>query len=894
MTNETKNLPALICLKDYQQSDYFIDKTHLSVEIHNDVTLVRAKLEMRRNPKHQTKTLVLDGVNLELRSISIDGKALEKSEYRVDVESLTIEKVPAIFILETQVAIKPTENIALVGLFDHQGLMSSQCEPQGFRQITYYLDRPDILSEFFVTIEADKDRYPVLLANGNLLDKKDIPRLSSDPQTQRHSAIWHDPFLKPSYLFALVAGQLDFIEDHFMTHSGRDVTLRIYIENSEDLAKCHYAMAVTKQAMAWDEEHYGREYDLDSFMLVAVAKNNVGGQENKGLNIYRADKLLADPATTLDSDIQGLTETVAHEYFHNWSGNRVTCRDWFQLSLKEGFTTYRGRQFCHQWYSPDEQRIQEIQRMRTVQFAEDAGSLAHPIKPQAYRAISNFYTPTVYNKGAEVIRMLHITLGAEGYRQGTDLFFDRHDGEAATTEGFVAALEEGSGNDLSQYKRWYAQSGTPCVEVTGHYDEQQKTFTLSIKQDSNPPLPMPMDTLLLDPQGQVIKTANARVLDITETEQQFVFEDINALPVPSLFRAFSAPVKWTYDYSQSDLLLLLGHEPSGVCRWEASQRLWIALIKQSQENTITLPAEMIAQYRTLLDNAKNDPGNDKALTTQLLTLPSTAYLLETGAFPAPIDVIGLTTARQGIKQSFAHALKQKFEMIYEDCTSQDQESASIEAVSIKPRAMAQRALRNIALEYLVTTDDRVWLERCFQQCQSANNMTDTIAALRCLVNGPIEIAASYKQQALGAFYDRWQRQPLVINQWLKVQAECPLPNTLETVQTLLDHPAFNLNSPNQVMALIDAFCKNNPLNFHEEDGSGYRFLVDQVMVLNGINPTMASRLLARSPLINARLYSNERQGLMIAELQRLQRLPNLSCEVFEVVDKCVASPVFKQ
>ncbi|MDC1513637.1 DUF3458 domain-containing protein [Porticoccaceae bacterium] len=521
--------PEVIRLEDYQQPDYLIDKTHLKVDIHNDITLISAKLEMRRHPNRPSRPLVLDGVNLELRSISIDGKTLGESEYRVDSESLTINKVPSRFVLETQVAIKPAENTALFGLFATHNLYSTQCEPQGFRQITYYLDRPDVLSEFFVTIEADKTRYPVLLANGNLLAGHD------DLHQQRHSATWHDPFPKSGNLFAMVAGQLHFIEDHFMTASGRKIPVRIYVENRDDLAQCHYAMAVTQHAMAWDEKHYGREYDLESFMLVAVPRTNFGGMENKGLNIYRADKLLARPDITLDDDIQGLTETVAHEYFHNWSGNRVTCRDWFQLSLKEGFTTYRGRQFCQHWYSPDEQRIKDIQLMRTHQFAEDASPLSHPIKPQAYRAISNFYTPTVYNKGAEVIRMLHHLLGDKGYRQGTDDFFDRHDGTAATTEDFIASLQEGSGVDLSQYQHWYTQSGTPCVKVAGHYDDQHNRFTLTIQQDANPPLPMPMDTLLLDQQGQVMTTTHARVLRITETEQQFVLKISTPFPCHPCF-----------------------------------------------------------------------------------------------------------------------------------------------------------------------------------------------------------------------------------------------------------------------------------------------------------------------------------------------------------------------
>jgi len=908
------NKAALIYLKDYRQPDYLIDKTYLQFDLQGDVTLVRTRLEVRRNPSVELNKgeqiplmpIKLDGVNLELRSLAINGKVLDESDYRVDDQSLIINSVPASFTLECITAIKPKENTALVGLYQTQGLYCTQCEPQGFRHMTYYLDRPDILSEFTVTLEADKAQYPILLANGNLVGKGDVDSTSESTQPLRHWATWHDPFKKPSYLFAMVAGKLHAMEEPFITYSGRKVTIRIFTENEQDLAKCHHAMHVTKEAMAWDERVYGREYDLDSFMIAVITKANFGGMENKGLNIYRADRLLIDPQTTCDGDIQSMTETIAHEYFHNWSGNRVTCRDWFQLSLKEGFTTYRGLQFCQDTYSAAVKRIEETLFIRTTQFAEDASPLVHPIRPEAYRAIWNFYTPTVYQKGAEVARMLNTLLGQENYRKGTDLFFDRHDGQAATTDDFIASMEAASNRDFSQFKHWYSQAGTPRVAVNGEYDAELQQFTLTVKQTCPPtsecqikkPFHIPLVLSLLGQEGAlplVLKTASddgsqlgqgqdTLVLEVTEPQQTFVFEQVSEDPVPSLFRDFSAPVKWTYDYSRQDLLRLIQKESSGVCRWEASQLLWIDIIHQTMNdqllgNITEVPTDIIEFYQGILLQVRNAPNIDQALIAQLLTLPSEAYLSELVQPTDPIDVVAIHKARCAVKKTLALLLKKALEPLYGVYQA-------TKPVSITPAAMAQRALRNLALDYLANTGERVWLDRCYQQFLSANNMTDTMAALVCLMNSEADYAKSLKQQALAAFYDRWQHQPLVINQWLAVQACCPLPGTLVTVKALMDHPAFEIKSPNQVLALIGSFCTHNAINFHYKDGSGYQFLVDQVMKLDEINPQIASRTLARSPLINWKRYDNKQQDFMKAQLQRLQALPTLSNEVFEVVDKC--------
>lgn len=878
-------------LNDYRAPNYLIDKTDLHIDIRSDITFVTSKLTIRYNPntdsKEKQQPLVLDGVGLKLESLSLDGKILDKSAYILDEKSLTINEVPPCFIVECVTAIQPGKNTTLVGLYITQSIYCTQCEPEGFRRITYYLDRPDILSEFTTTLVASKADCPVLLSNGNLIAKGDI----YDQET-RHWVTWHDPFKKPSSLFAIVAGHLDCIEDVFTTCSGREVTIRIFAA-SKNLAQCHYAMAVTKQAMAWDERVYGREYDLDVFMITVIPEFNIGGMENKGLNIYRADRLLTDPQTTCDADIQSITETIAHEYFHNWSGNRVVCRDWFQLTLKEGFTTYRGFQFCHDRYSSVVKRIEETLFIRTTQFAEDASPLAHPIRPDAYRAIWNFYTPTVYQKGAEVVRMLHLLLGDDLYQQGCDAFFTQYDGRAVTTDDFIAAMEIASNRDLSQFKYWYSQSGTPQVVVKGSYNAKQKHFKLKVSQSSIKPMHIPFSISLIGDRGLMPinrvgeqslgqKTAD---LEINQAEQTFVFEHVSERPVPALFRDFSAPVKWAYDYSVRDLLKIMQCEPSGYCRWEAGQLLWIALIKQglktsSNSAAINIPKDVLLYYHGLIAAALDDPDNNQALTAQCLTLPSTVYLFESGQFHKSTDIIDLYQVRQKLKKTFSLALKHDFENLYGVYQIS-------EPVNITPQGMAERSLRNLALDYLVTTDDPIWLEHCYHQNQIANNMTDALAALTYLVNSDTNCAKVLRQRALDAFYRKWQHQPLVINQWFKVQACCLLPGTVSNVRTLIDHPAFDIKSPSQVSALIISFCTSNTINFHHEDGSGYQFLVDQILALDRINPQVASRALARSPLVNWRRYDLHRQGLMKFQLEHLRTSYGHSIELLEIIDRCI-------
>ena len=901
--------PKPIYLKDYRESDYLIDKTHLHIDLQDNITLVSTSLQIRQNPQAdpECRALVLQGIGLELRRLTLNGKVLDESDYEVDKESLTIPNVPTRFTLDCVTVIKPQKNTSLVGLYQSKGMYCTQCEPQGFRRITYYLDRPDVMSEFTTTLVADKEQFPVLLSNGNLVDQgiaDDLPDTNNQPR--RHWATWHDPCKKSSYLFAMVAGNLEFIEDAFTTCSGREVVLRLFAD-SKDLSQCHHAMATLKQAMRWDEEVYGREYDLDIFMIVVIADFNPGAMENTGLNIFRADRLLVHLQTTIDTDIQYVEEVVAHEYFHNWSGNRVTCRDWFQLSLKEGFTTYRGFQFCADKGSAAVKRIEEVCFIRTTQFAEDASPLAHPIRPESYRAIWNFYTSTVYQKGSEVVRMLAILLGPEDFRRGTDLYFQRHDGQAVTTEDFIAAMEFASDRDLSQFKRWYSQAGTPQVAISGKYDAERKQFMLTAKQTcpatvgcqtkkpfhipltmsllgKEGPLPLYLRSLALDENNlkNVVQGQHTMVLEVTEPEQTFVFEQVNEKPVPSLFRGFSAPIKWFYDYSLEDLTLIMRLDSNGFCRWEASQILWTNIIHQTLRdqqlgNVTELPVNIITLYREILEKAKSEPHINQALVAKLLTLPSVAYLSE---LANSIDVVAIHEARHAVKKQLAMLLKESFEQIY-GCYHPEK------PVSIMPAVMASRALSNLSLAYLVDSNEPAWIENCYQQFLSANNMTDAIAALVCLVNSEAACAENLKQKALLTFYDKWQHQPLVVNQWLEAQARCPLPGTLATVKKLLEHPAFDIKSPNQVISLIASFCNHNAINFHHEDGSGYRFLVDQVIVINEINPQMASRTLARSPLINWKRYDKQRQALMKAQLQRLQALPALSEEVFEVVGNCL-------
>ncbi len=890
--------PQAIHLKDYKVPPFLIETTDLHVELNEDETFVTATLRFTRNPDAENeKDLMLDGgKDLDTRLVEIDGRELLSNEYAIDDQSLTLFGVPDSFELKTKVAIKPQENTALEGLYRSGDMFCTQCEAEGFRNITWYLDRPDVMSVYRTTIDAEKKNYPILLSNGNAVARGE--------EGDRHWVTWEDPFKKPAYLFALVAGNLEFIEGTFETMSGRSITLQIFTE-SHNIDKVDYAMDALKRSMRWDEEVYGREYDLDIFMIVAVESFNMGAMENKGLNIFNTSCVLARPDTTTDAGYERVEAVVAHEYFHNWSGNRVTCRDWFQLSLKEGFTVFRDQSFSEDMGSETVCRVDQVQMLRAAQFPEDAGPMSHPIRPDSYIEINNFYTATVYEKGAEVVRMYHTLLGEERFRKGSDLYFERHDGQAVTTEEFTLAMEEANDADLGQFRHWYSQSGTPQVTVTGEYDSDAKTFTLDVEQFC-PPTPgqpekaayhMPLAVGLLDSNGDDIAfTAEERdlatvrkdgeytaVLHLREPKQTFVLGDVSEEPVPSLLRGFSAPVKLTYQYDRDQLMFLMKHDSDGFNRWEAGQRLAIDVIQevvgQIQAGIEPMVDERIVRaFEHVLNEAverNDDDGLDKAMIALMLALPSEQYL---GELSEIVDVDSIHAAREEVRGAIARQLSGLFLSVYKLNKSE-------EAYAPEPTDIARRSLKNAALAYLMQPSDTEMVSLCVEQFEGSDNMTDTSAALRLLVNSASAEARDAKEKALTDFYNRWADEALVIDMWFQIQAACPLPNTLERVDALKQHEAYTLKNPNRARALIGPFCNANPVNFHDRSGSGYRYLADQVIELNGINPQVAARML--SPLTRWRRFDPGRQKLMKAELERILAQDDLSPDVFEIVSKSV-------
>jgi len=870
--------PEVIYLKDYQVPAFLIDQTDLRFELEATKTLVKARLTIRKNPEShaQQRYLVLDGdPALVLHRVAINDQVLSDKEFIRTSEGLTVQDVPDSFILETVTEINPDANTALEGLYLSDGFYCTQCEAEGFRRITFYIDRPDVMSVFTTTIEADKETCPVLLSNGNSID-------SGDSENGRHWVTWEDPFRKPAYLFALVAGDLSHVEESYTTMSGRNVALQIFADK-KDLNKLDHAMLSLKNAMRWDEDVYGREYDLDIFMIVAVDFFNMGAMENKGLNVFNTSCVLASPQTTTDLGFQRVEGVVAHEYFHNWSGNRVTCRDWFQLSLKEGFTVFRDSEFTADLNSRTVKRIEDVSVLRTAQFAEDAGPMAHPIRPSSFIEISNFYTMTIYEKGAEVVRMIHTLLGPELFRKGSDLYFERHDGQAVTTDDFVAAMSDASGRDFTQFKRWYEQAGTPELTVSDDYDATTGTYALTVRQScpatpgQNEKLPfhLPIAIGLIDDQGADLSLAEGQttqILELTEAEQRFEFTGITGgKPVPSLLRGFSAPVKLRYPYSRDELVFLMQHDSDGFNRWEASQKLGVDILQTliaayQKGEPLALDSRLTEAYRSVLIDESLDP----AMVAKVLTLPSEAYLSE---LSGEIDVDAIHGARDFARHEIAEALELEFITAYDRCNSTEVYSPDADSI-------AQRALRNLSLAYLVETDKPQHLAMARAQFDQADNMTDSQAALGLLVHAKDETAAT---DVLAKFYERWSGESLVVNQWLSVQANDPKLGTLSKVIALMEHPAFTMRNPNKVRALISAFAMQNPVNFHQLDGSGYAFLADRIIELNALNPQIASRLV--TPLTRWKRYSEQRQGLMKHELQRIMDSGSLSSDVYEVVSK---------
>ncbi|MFJ5296635.1 aminopeptidase N [Pseudomonas sp. NPDC088368] len=882
--------PKMIYLKDYQAPEYLIDETHLTFELFDDHTLVHAQLVMRRNPERGAglPPLVLDGQLLELLSVKLADVDLASGDYKLTPDNLTVHPKSETFTLDTSVKIHPETNTALEGLYKSSGMFCTQCEAEGFRKITYYLDRPDVMSSFTTTVIADKQGFPILLSNGNPIE-------AGPSEDGRHWITWEDPFKKPAYLFALVAGDLWCIEDTFITMTEREVKLRIYVE-PENIDKCQHAMDSLKKSMRWDEEVYGREYDLDIFMIVAVNDFNMGAMENKGLNIFNSSAVLARAETATDAAHQRVEAIVAHEYFHNWSGNRVTCRDWFQLSLKEGFTVFRDSGFSADMNSATVKRIQDVAYLRTHQFAEDAGPMAHAVRPDSFIEISNFYTLTVYEKGSEVVGMIHTLLGADGFRKGSDLYFERHDGQAVTCDDFVKAMEDANGIDLTQFKRWYSQAGTPRLAVTESYDAAAKTYSLTFRQsapttpgqpgEEKKPFVIPVSLGLLDKQGQEIPlrlqgessaTGTSRVIAVTEAEQTFTFVDINEQPLPSLLRGFSAPVKLSFPYNRDQLMFLMQHDSDGFNRWDAGQQLSVQvlqeLVAQHQKGeSLVLDQRLITALGTVLA----DESLDQAMVAEMLSLPGEAYLTEISEVA---DVDAIHAAREFARQQLANSLSEALWKRY----GANREVSKRTAYVAESEHFARRALQNIALSYLMLTGKPEVLAAAIEQFDSADNMTERLTALAVLVNSPFE---DEKAKALAVFAENFKDNSLVMDQWFSVQAGSTLPGGLERVKALMQHPAFTMKNPNKVRALIGAFAGQNLINFHAADGSGYRFLADLVIELNGFNPQIASRQLA--PLTRWRKYDDKRQALMKGELERIRASGQLSPDVYEVVSKSLA------
>lgn len=872
--------PRPIYLKDYRPADYRIETVELSFTLDPARTIVRSRLAIvRRADVEGAPPLVLDGQDIELLSVQLDGQGLEPGDYTHSADRLTIEAPPAAFTLEIETACAPQENTALEGLYRSTGGYVTQCEAEGFRKITYFLDRPDNLSVFKTEIVADKASNPVLLSNGNLLESEDLP-------DGRHRALWHDPFPKPSYLFALVAGDFACVEDRFTTMSGRAVTLRIYVEpGNED--RCAFAMESLKKSMRWDEEKFGLEYDLDTFMIVAASDFNMGAMENKGLNVFNAKYVLANPETATDADYANIEAIIAHEYLHNWTGNRVTCRDWFQLSLKEGLTVFRDQEFSADMRSAGVTRIGDVRMLRARQFPEDSGPLAHPVQPKSYIEINNFYTATVYEKGAEIIRMIQTLIGADLFRKGMDLYIERHDGEAATIEDFVAAMADASGIDLGRFRRWYDQAGTPRIAVEGRYDAGAQTYDLTVTQNcpatpgepDKQALVIPLAIGLLDGKGEDLPLRiegaedgpTTRVLQAGEATQTYRFTGIPEAPTPSLLRGFSAPVIVDPPLDRPQQAFLMAHDSDPFNRWESGQQFAVALlldmIDAIQRGTDTVAPDA---YIAALENVIAGTDTDKALTAQMLTLPGEEYL---GNQMQQVDVEAIHQARESLRRSIAAALREPLTALYHG-------NAGNQPYSPDAEEAGRRRLRNAALSYLAALEEPETTELCAAQYANADNMTDRIAALDLLgdLDGPA------RRNALADFYATWRNDPIVTDKWLSIQAVSSRPDTLDAVVGLMDHDAFSIRNPNRVRALIGAFCNSNQLRFHAADGRGYAFLADQVLRLDPLNPQVAARLLA--PLGPWRRFDGPRQGLMKAQLQRILDTGNrLSMDVYEIASK---------
>jgi len=876
-----------IYLKDYKPSAYFIDKTQLRFELDilddpqtdasESICKVYSQLTIRRNPETNQdgkQPLRLHGQYFSLNRIALDEQELTTQDYQQDENSLTLNNLPEQFILEIETQLQPQNNTALEGLYQSSGNYCTQCEAEGFRRITYYLDQPDILSVFTTTIIADKKKYPILLSNGN-------PVESGDLDNGKHFVTWEDPFKKPSYLFALVAGDLAKIEDRYTTQSGREVLLHIFVEH-KNADKCDHAMRSLKNSMAWDEQRFGLEYDLDIYMIVAVEDFNMGAMENKGLNIFNSKYVLARSDTATDKDYEGIEGVIGHEYFHNWTGNRVTCRDWFQLSLKEGLTVFRDQEFTSDMHSRTVKRIDDVKILRSYQFAEDASPMAHPIRPTQYMEINNFYTVTVYNKGAEVIRIIHTILGKEKFRQGMDLYFQRHDGQAVTTDDFVAAMNDASGVDLSTFKNWYNQAGTPVVTVTSNYDENQKTIHITLLQNcpdtpvskNNKPFHIPLVMGLFDRSGNEILSTT---LELKTKSAIYSFSDMKEAPIISILRGFSAPVIIEMEQSQDDLVFLMEYDSDPFNRWEAGQKLFTQLIFQQLENlqngkAIDWDTLLFNKFIVAFEQIIEDENLDNALKALAITLPDFSYLLDQLDIA---DVDNLHQVRVSLRKAIAKELQEVFQATYEH-------SKTTGTYQFNAKDTGKRSLAKACLAYLTALEEEDLLKQCYQAFSHSNNMTDSIGALAILA----QYQSDYTQKALQEFEQQWHDDPLVLDKWFVVQATSPEIGKLDQIKQLMQHTAFDIKNPNRVRSLILAFAAQNHLNFHNKDGSGYEFIADMVIRLDQLNPQVAARMVKL--FSRWQRYDNQRQALMKTQLERIIGRDNLSGDVYEIASKSLS------
>ncbi|AEE34147.2 Peptidase M1 family protein [Arabidopsis thaliana] len=880
--------PKEIFLKNYTKPDYYFETVDLSFSLGEEKTIVSSKIKVSPRVKGSSAALVLDGHDLKLLSVKVEGKLLKEGDYQLDSRHLTLPSLPAeeSFVLEIDTEIYPHKNTSLEGLYKSSGNFCTQCEAEGFRKITFYQDRPDIMAKYTCRVEGDKTLYPVLLSNGNLISQGDI-------EGGRHYALWEDPFKKPCYLFALVAGQLVSRDDTFTTRSGRQVSLKIWTP-AEDLPKTAHAMYSLKAAMKWDEDVFGLEYDLDLFNIVAVPDFNMGAMENKSLNIFNSKLVLASPETATDADYAAILGVIGHEYFHNWTGNRVTCRDWFQLSLKEGLTVFRDQEFSSDMGSRTVKRIADVSKLRIYQFPQDAGPMAHPVRPHSYIKMDNFYTVTVYEKGAEVVRMYKTLLGTQGFRKGIDLYFERHDEQAVTCEDFFAAMRDANNADFANFLQWYSQAGTPVVKVVSSYNADARTFSLKFSQEI-PPTPgqptkeptfIPVVVGLLDSSGKDITlssvhhdgtvqtiSGSSTILRVTKKEEEFVFSDIPERPVPSLFRGFSAPVRVETDLSNDDLFFLLAHDSDEFNRWEAGQvlarKLMLNLVSDFQQNK---PLALNPKFVQGLGSVLSDSSLDKEFIAKAITLPGEGEIMDMMAVADPDAVHAV---RKFVRKQLASELKEELLKIVEN-------NRSTEAYVFDHSNMARRALKNTALAYLASLEDPAYMELALNEYKMATNLTDQFAALAALSQNP----GKTRDDILADFYNKWQDDYLVVNKWFLLQSTSDIPGNVENVKKLLDHPAFDLRNPNKVYSLIGGFC-GSPVNFHAKDGSGYKFLGDIVVQLDKLNPQVASRMV--SAFSRWKRYDETRQGLAKAQLEMIMSANGLSENVFEIASKSLAA-----